>query len=129
MKTLEQTLIEEKAPERVIALLKFLGHKTKEEAKTCKIDSYDPNYIICGDHEYYVCTDEEANELTVDNMNNILEDNVLIEMPEKYRKYFDVESWRNDYLAEFGRGKVNAFNDKEETVEVAGTIYFIYQQK
>ena len=97
------------------------------ETSICDLTDDGNNIYSYGRQEYMVVTDSEADDLWDKELDNYIEENVLNEIPENYRMYFDKDHYKRDSEVD-GRGHLLSPYDGEENEEkVDGTWYYIYR--
>ncbi len=100
--------------ERVLALMQHTGDMF-----------YDCETTI-NNREWLVLTDEEADKQVADYAQGSLDD-VLYEVDEVIKQYFDTERYLEDCINDSDRGSVIASRDGSEYTEtVNGTTYYLY---
>lgn len=77
---------------KIKALAQYLDCKKSEIEQS----SYDDNIFEYGSQEYLVVTDDEADDLWDVDLENYIDECILPELNERYKQYFDRESWKSD---------------------------------
>jgi hypothetical protein len=102
-------------PEKARALASFLE---LEFDSWEDIQEENSNEFKIGRNKWYlVLTDEEADDAWDESLDNYIEEAVLHEIPERYRAYFDSDSFKEDCKID-GRGQSLSPYDGEENYEV-----------
>ncbi len=100
--------------ERIIALMQHTG------------DMFSDCESAIDKHEWLVLTGEEADKHVADYAQGLLDD-VLYEVDEVIKQYFNTEQYLEDSINDLDRGSVIASRDGNEYTEtVNGTVYYLY---
>lgn len=92
-----------------------------------EIQELDENEVEYENAEYLVLTDDEADKKWDEDLENYIDECILYQLPERYRQYFDRESWKSDARKD-GRGNsLSRYDGYENEETVNGTTYYIYR--
>ena len=77
--------------------------------------------------EFMILTETEADDLWDEQLENYIDENILPELPEAYRNYFDCEAWKRD--AKFdGRGHtLSSYDGNEYEIFIDEECYLAYR--
>lgn len=85
-----------------------------------------PHVVNCGEREFTVYNDLEADRAE-DNWLDGLLDDMLSNVPDNLRIYFDEDRWKDDAKMD-GRGSaLNGWDGQEWVYEIDGEQYFVYK--
>ena len=120
----------------VVALATHLGVEDDEVALDCLQDALNDKtdgpygYGVSIEYEgaeYAIMTDYEADTAYNEAVDSYIDECVLEELPERYRGYFNYESFKRDVLMD-GRGYWLApYDDSENEELVRDTWFYIYR--
>ena len=90
-------------------------------------DLLDEVKSLYDNEDYLVLTNEDADEAVEAAAQNYLEEVIYLELTDTSRRYFDDESFIEDYKQD-GNGHILSLYDGEEnSQQIRGTEYFIYR--
>lgn len=99
---------------RIAALALHLG----VEIEDVNISSYNDNVVEYGNQEYLVVTDDEADELWDQDLENYIDECILPDLDDRYKNYFDRESWKSDARYDGRAHSLNRYDGREDTITV-----------
>lgn len=79
------------------------------------------------DGDYFVVTHEEAGRLLTGALNGRLHNDILGNIPNDARKFFDHVSWSDEQVNSRPRAEFLAVDGKERVVQLTGATFFIYR--
>lgn len=104
-----------------------LGYCTEEIGIDQVEELHEDHFEVDGE-EWRALTDVEADSAASDSLDGLLDD-MLHDLPDFARNYFDADAWKRDVILSDGRGHViNSYDGAEEEQTIAGEWIFLYRQ-